>query len=78
MLIVYLEPLVITQVELLNRWGSFVNYWPRSYVHSDAYSSAIPVDYWLLFSQPLYATQWMLRYPEHSRIVRTLFDPEAP
>ena len=78
MLIVYLEPLVIAQIELLNRWGSAVNYWPRSYVHTDAYNAGIPIDYWLLFSQQLYATTWLLKYPEQSRIIRTLFDQDDP
>ena len=78
MLIVYLEPLVITQVELLNGWSSFVKYWPRSYVHTDQYNAGIPVDYWLLFNQQFYATKWLLKYPEQSRIIKTLFDTEDP
>ncbi len=74
MLIVYLEPLIIQQIEQLNRWGSGVHYWPRSYSHTDAYNASIPLDYWLLFSQQILALQWMMQYPEQSRIVRTLFD----
>ena len=74
MLIVYLEPLAIVQVDQLNSWQPHVHYWPRSFAHTDEYSAAIPTDYWLLFSNPLYADLWIIRYPEHSRIVRTLFD----
>jgi hypothetical protein len=38
------------------------------------YGAAIPTDYWLLFNQQLLATQWLLQYPDHTRIVRTLSD----
>lgn len=72
MLLVYLEPLIITQTELLRQWDSWVHYWPRSWAHTDAFNSAVPLDYWLLFSNPLYASLWMLKYPEHTRIVRNL------
>lgn len=78
MLLVYLEPLVITQIELLNSWAEQVNYWPRSYVHTDAYNAGIPVDYWLLFRQEMFALKWMLKYPDNTRIIRTLFDDPDP
>ena len=74
MLIVYLERLIITQIELLNSWQKFVNYWPRSYAHTDNFNASIPTDYWLLFGSEFYALKWMVKYPEHSRIVKTLFD----
>ena len=73
MLIAYLEPLLVPQVALLNSWQR-VHYWPRSYAHTDLYSAAIPLDYWLLFSDSSLALLWIMRYPEQSRIVRTLFD----
>jgi len=74
MLLVYLEPFRQSQITLLNSWRDSVHYWPRSYAHTDAYNSAIPTDYWLLFGVPKLATQWLLQYPEHSRIMRTLFE----
>jgi hypothetical protein len=77
MLIVYLEQFQRSQEVLLVTWKNFVHYWPRSYVHTDAYNAAIPVDWWLLFSNPLYADLWLMKYPEQSRIIRTLFDEDV-
>lgn len=74
MLIVYLEQFHRAQEQLLISWGSQVHYWPRSWAHTDAYNSAVPTDWWLLFSNPLYADLWLIKYPESSRIMRTLFD----
>jgi len=74
MLIVYLEPFVPAQHRLLITWSQHVRYWPRSYAHTELYNAAVPSDYWLLFSTLSYADMWCLRYPEHSRIVRTLLD----
>ena len=73
-LIVYLEPFHTPQTDLLITWRGAVSYWPRSYAHTELYNAAIPVDWWLLFSNPLYADLWLIKYPEQSRIVRTLFD----
>ena len=74
MLIVYLEPFVVAQQELLVSWRSYVHYWPRSWANTDCYNSAIPTDWWLLFSNYMYADLWLMKYPEQSRVVRTLFD----
>ena len=74
MLIVYLEQLHHTQLQLLTSWHDCVHYWPRSYVNTEIYNAAIPVDWWLLFSNPLYADLWLMKYPEQSRVIRTLFD----
>jgi hypothetical protein len=74
MLIVYLEQFARPQQELLYSWAGYVHYWPRSYAHTELFNAAIPLDWWLLFSNPLYADLWLLRYPEQSRIIRTLFD----
>lgn len=76
MLIVYLEQFQRSQETLLISWGRSVNYWPRSWAHTDHYNSAVPTDWWLLFSNPMYADLWLMKYPEHSRIIRTLFDPD--
>lgn len=74
MLIVYLEPFAIAQRELLISWRSYVHYWPRSYVNTEVYNAAIPVDWWLLFNNALYADLWLIKYPDQSRVIRTLFD----
>lgn len=74
MLIVYLEPFHTQQHNLLASWHEYVNYWPRSYAHLELYNAAIPTDWWLLFADALHADIWLIKYPEHSRIVRTLFD----
>lgn len=74
MLIVYLEPFQTTQHTLLLSWQQHVHFWPRSWAHTDQYNTAIPIDWWLLFNNVLYADLWMMKYPEQSRIVRTLFD----
>ncbi len=74
MLLVYLEPLIVAQTELLNLWRPAVHYWPRSWAHTDQYNSAIPTDWWLLFSNPVYADLWLMKYSDNTRVVRTLFD----
>ena len=74
MLIVYLEQFEKPQIALLTTWRSRVNYWPRSYAHTELYNAAIPTDWWLLFNDSMYADIWLIKYPEQSRIVRTLFD----
>lgn len=74
MLLVYLEPLVVAQTQLLNSWGKNVHYWPRTWAQVDQHNAAIPLDYWLLFSRESLATQWLIVYSEQSRVVRTLFD----
>lgn len=76
MLIVYLEQFEPAQQQLLLRWTDWVHYWPRSYAHTDHYNAAIPTDWWLLFSNAMYADLWLLKYPEQSRIIRTLFDED--
>ena len=70
-LIVYLEPLIVAQCTLLTEWGT--RFWPRSYTLND-HVSGLPLDYWLLFSATGPAEFWLIKYPEHSRIIRTLFD----
>lgn len=74
MLLVYLEPFRISQQQTLVRWGREVQYWPRTWSQQDQYNAAIPTDWWLLFRQEALASQWLIMYPEHTRIVRTLFD----
>ena len=74
MLIVYLEQFKQPQIALLHAWAPAVNFWPRSYAYTEVYNSAVPTDYWLLFNNAMYADIWLMKYPEQSRIVRTLFD----
>ena len=74
MLIVYLEPFNVRHTVLLQSWGHQVRYWPRSWSQQDVYNAAVPTDWWLLFSNVACADMWLLRYPEQSRIIRTLFD----
>jgi len=70
MLIVYLEPFIQQQQQLLLSWSQGVHYWPRSWANTEVYNSAVPTDWWLLFSNPMYADIWLLKYPELSRVVR--------
>ena len=74
MLIVYLEQFQRPQIALLQGWSTAVSYWPRSYAHTELYNAAVPTDWWLLFNDGMYAGIWLIKYPEQSRIVRTLFD----
>jgi hypothetical protein len=74
MLIVYLEPFSRSHTQLLHSWQGQVRYWPRTWSQQDVYNAAIPTDWWLLFNNVLYANMWLMRYPEQSRIIRTLFD----
>jgi hypothetical protein len=70
MLLIYLEPFQLQQRFLLDSWQRAVSYWPRSQVTD--YSTV--TDWWLLFSRQDLATLWLIKYPENSRVVRTLFD----
>ena len=72
MLLIYLEPFAQAQTQSLNLWTPWVHYWPRSWAHTDAYNSAVPLDWWLLFSNPSLASIWMMKYPEHTRVARNL------
>ena len=74
MLIVYLEPFQPRQTQLLLSWQESVRYWPRTWSQQDTYNAAVPTDWWLLFNNVLLADMWLMRYPESSRIIRTLFD----
>jgi hypothetical protein len=74
MLIVYLEPFDCRHTVLLQSWQGQVQYWPRSWSQQDSYNAAVPLDWWLLFGNVMYADIWLIKYPEQSRIVRTLFD----
>jgi hypothetical protein len=74
MLIVYLEPFDRRHTVLLESWQGQVQYWPRTWSQQDVYNAAVPTDWWLLFNNVLLADMWLMRYPEQSRIVRTLFD----
>jgi len=72
MLVVYTEQLQIPQQELLIEWRLWVNYWPRSWANTQDYNAAIPLDWYLLFRDQLHGLQWMLRWPDHSRVIYTL------
>jgi hypothetical protein len=74
MLLVYLEPLAVAQQEILVLWGSGVRYWPRTWSQAGYMTPSQATDWWMLFSRQVLATQWLMMYPEQTRIVRTLFD----
>lgn len=74
MLIVYLTKLELPQQQLLQSWQHCVSYWPRSWANTEIYSAAVPVDWWLLFNNVQLADIWLIKYPENSRIIKTLFD----
>ena len=73
-LLVYLEPFQEQQRLLLDSWQQGVHYWPRSQTTNFQYDYSLVLDWWLLFSRQEFATLWIMRYPENSRVVRTLFD----
>ena len=74
MLLVYLEPLALAQKEILTLWGSNVRYWPRTWSQESYMAPSIATDWWMLFSKDVLATQWLIMYPDNTRLVRTLFD----
>lgn len=74
MLLVYLEPFQDSQRELLEAWHRWVHYWPRSARTNFEYDFSQITDWWLLFHNPMYADIWLMKYSEHSRIIRTLLD----
>jgi len=50
-------------------WQPLVHAWPRSLNHLH-----LATDWWLLFTQPKLADLWILRWPEQTRVIMTLFD----
>ena len=74
MLLVYLEPFQVVQRELLKSWDRAVHYWPRSYNTNFYYDYSTVADWWMLFSDPRYADIWLMKYSEHTRIIKTLLD----
>jgi hypothetical protein len=74
MLLIYLDPLIPPQIKLLEAWNPRVHYWPRSQPDPQLFSDTVITDWWILFSHPGLADIWILRWPEHTRVCRTLFD----
>ena len=71
MLLIYLDQLILPQTKLLSDWHPRVHYWPRSHPITE---EDVVTDWWILFSHVGLADIWILRYPEHTRVCRTLFD----
>ena len=71
MLLIYLDQLILPQTKLLSDWHPRVHYWPRSHPITE---EDTVTDWWILFSHVGLADIWILRYPEHTRVCRTLFD----
>ena len=74
MLLIYLDPLVDSQIKLLELWNPRVHYWPRSHPNPEFILDTVISDWWILFSHQGLADIWILRWPEHTRVCRTLFD----
>lgn len=74
MLLIYLDPLIDAQIQLLTLWNPRVHYWPRSTPDPELFADTVITDWWILFSHQGLADIWILRWPEHTRVCRTLFD----
>ena len=74
MLLIYLDPFNDSQIKLLHSWTPRVNYWPRSTPDPELILDTVISDWWILFSHAGLADIWIMRYPEHTRVCRTLFD----
>ena len=74
MLLIYLDPLVDAQIQLLTLWTPRVHYWPRSMPNPELFADTVITDWWILFNHPGLADIWILRWPEHTRVCRTLCD----
>lgn len=74
MLLIYLAQLIQPQTQLLHSWHPRAHYWPRSLPNPDLSTDMLITDWWILFSHSGLADIWLLRYPEHTRVCRTLFD----
>jgi hypothetical protein len=72
MLLIYLAQLTQPQTQLLDTWQPRAHYWPRSI--PDLGSDTVVTDWWILFSHVGLADIWIMRWPEHTRVCRTLFD----
>jgi hypothetical protein len=50
------------------------HYWPRSLPNPELFADTTVTDWWILFSYEGLADIWIMRWPEHTRVCRTLFD----
>jgi hypothetical protein len=74
MLLIYLDQLTQPQTQLLHTWQPRAHYWPRSLPNPELFSDTVITDWWILFSYEGLADIWIMRWPEHTRVCRTLFD----
>jgi hypothetical protein len=74
MLLIYLAQLTPPQTQLLHTWQPRAHYSPRSLPNPELFTYTTVTDWWILFSYEGLADIWILRYPEHTRVCRTLFD----
>ena len=69
MLLVYHYRLTVVDQELLINIDHRVSYWPRSWVQTNVYNSAIPEDWWISFSSSNLGLLWIMYRPEYSEII---------
>jgi hypothetical protein len=69
MLIVWLTILPPEDQQQITYIDPRAKYWPRNWAEGLGYNEAIPIDWWISFSQGKYGLIWIMRYPQWSRIV---------
>lgn len=46
-----------------------VVFWPACYMKDLGYNQAVPIEWWISFSSGSNGLLWLMRHPEHSRII---------
>jgi hypothetical protein len=49
---------------------SRVNFWPASWMKDSGYNSAIPIEWWISFSNNSAGLIWSIKYPTNSRVIQ--------
>lgn len=69
MLIVWTTLLIPRDQQQLQIIDPRVHFWPRAWTPVEVYNAAIPSEWYISFSHNKYGLIWVLKRPEHSRIV---------
>jgi hypothetical protein len=70
MLIVWESLLLPAEQSYIVQIDPRASFWPYRYFSSE-YNAAVPIEWWISFSDPGAGIIWILKKPEHSRVIYT-------
>lgn len=69
MLVLWTSLLVPKDQDYLRFIDPYVQYWPCSYYKGGGYSSCVPIEWWISFSQEKYGIYWLISRGQYSKVV---------